>query len=423
MRWYEPENEFASHPSRPPRSAVRLLIDPVFGPFMVGKLASACGIWIHSIAAAILAYELSDSAFVVGLVTAFQFAPQLLLAPLSGAQADRGDRRWQIMIGRIVVSLGSGFLAAWILIEGTDGLSNAVPVMLTAVVVGTGSVIGGPAMNAVIPSMVRHSELSPAMSLNFVPITFGRVIGPAVGALIMSASGPALAFGVAAACNLAFALILVLFRFPRRVGRQADKDLRFRAGLQRLRRDPTLVRLLVGIAAVSIGSDPAITLAPPLSATFGGGTDLVGLFASAFGAGAIFVFPLIPIGSRKFGEAWLATFGLCLLAAGLLALSITPTPLLAIISFAVAGAGMVIGLTSLSTQIQLRVPDHLRGRVMALWAVAFLGSRPMSSAFDGWIADALSVEVALITVGLVVAMASWLSRPSQIQVPSPEASE
>lgn len=231
----------------------------------------------------------------------------------------------------------------------------------------------------------------------------------------MSTAGPAMAFGIAAAGNLVFVVTLVLLPFPGRAGRTAGADHRFRAGFHQLRSDPALICLLVGVAAIGIGSDPAITLTPPLSAELGRGTDLVGPFASAFGAGAIVAFPLMSLVRRRFGEARLTTSGLSLLAVGTLALSVAPTPLLAIAGFAVAGGGMMAGLTSLSTQIQIRVPDHLRGRVMALWAVAFLGSRPPSSALDGWIADAFSVEAAMIIVGLLVALAAWLSRPSRVR--------
>lgn len=185
MRRPQPAGGAGAGSDQPPRSLPRLLIDPVFGSFIVGKLMSTCGVWIHNIAAAILAYQLSGSAFVVGLVSVFQFVPQLLLAPLSGVQADRGDRRRQIVTGRVIVSIGSGSLAAWILLAGVDGLPGAWPVVLIAVVVGVGFVIGGPAMNAVIPSMVRPSELSSAMGLNFFPVTIGRAIGPALGALTL----------------------------------------------------------------------------------------------------------------------------------------------------------------------------------------------------------------------------------------------
>ena len=85
-----------------PRSSYRLMVDPVFGPFLWGKVVSSAGIWIHNIVAAIVAFEITGSTFVVGLVSAVQFGPQLFLAPLSGKLADRGNAVLQIVVGRLL---------------------------------------------------------------------------------------------------------------------------------------------------------------------------------------------------------------------------------------------------------------------------------------------------------------------------------
>lgn len=123
----------------PARGSLRLLVDPVFGPYFFGRLLSTAGIWIHNIVAAILAFQLTGSAFIVGLVSVAQFAPQLLFAPLSGALADRGDRRRQIVLGRVVAACGSGGLALWLAIYGADEAPYAWPVILAALTVGTDS--------------------------------------------------------------------------------------------------------------------------------------------------------------------------------------------------------------------------------------------------------------------------------------------
>ena len=129
------------------RGSYRLVFDPVFGPFFWGKVVSSSGIWIHNIVAAIVAFELTGSALVVGLVSAVQFAPQLVFAPLSGKMADRGNAARQIVLGRLLTGLGSGGLAAWIwLAGGIDGLPGVLPVLASSLVVGLGFVVGGPAM-------------------------------------------------------------------------------------------------------------------------------------------------------------------------------------------------------------------------------------------------------------------------------------
>ncbi len=396
-----------------PRGSFRLLADPVFGPFFVGKLLSTAGIWIHNVVAAILAFELSGSAFVVGLVSVAQFGPQLIFAPLSGAMADRGDRRRQVVLGRVIAAAGSGGLALWIAVVGVDGLPGAWPVVAAALVVGIGFVVGGPAMNALIPALVRPNELAGAVALNSVPFTIARAGGPAIGAVVAASAGPATAFAIAAATNLLFVAILL----PLRVRSRAETsggDRRVRAGLAYLRQDRAILLLLVGVGAIGIGADPVITLTPSLSAGFGQGSTLVGVFASSFGVGAGAAFLILGTLRRRIGLPRLGTLGLVLLAAGTAATGLAPTPAIAIGALLVGGAGMTMSLTSLSTQLQQRLPDELRGRVMALWSVAFLGSRPVAAAVNGAVADALTPLVALLCVAAVVGLAAIWCRPARL---------
>jgi MFS family permease len=404
----------------PVRGSLALLTDRVFGPFFVGKLLSTAGIWIHNIVAAILAFQLTRSAFVVGLVSVAQFAPQLLFAPLSGAAADRGDRRNQLVLGRLIAAAGSGGLALWIALVGVDGLPGAAPVVGAALVVGIGFVVGGPAMHALLPTLVRPGELATAIALNSLPFTVARAGGPAIGALVAASAGPAVAFAIAAASNLAFAAVMLCLPIGGRPAVRPGADRSVRAGLRHLRVDPTLVLLLVGVGAIGIGADPAITLTPSLSDGFGRGSELVGIFASSFGIGAGLAFTVLTPVRRRLGLPRVGTLGLVLMATGMLALTVTPVPVLAIVAFGVGGAGMTFALTSLSTQMQERLPDDLRGRVMALWSVAFLGSRPFAAAVNGAVADAVSVDAALMTVVGVLLTAAWLCRPTRL-APNPVA--
>jgi MFS family permease len=395
------------------RGSFRLLADPVFGPFFAGKLLSTAGIWVHNIVAAILAYELSGSALVVGAVSVAQFGPQLIFAPLSGAVADRGDRRRQVVLGRLIAAAGSGSLAVAIAVLGVDGLPGAWPVVAAALVVGIGFVVGGPAMNALIPSLVRPNELAAAVALNSIPFTIARAGGPAIGALVAATSGPAVAFAFAAATNLVFALILVPLRIqPRTIDRGGDR--RVRAGVRYLREDRAIVLLLLGVAAIGVGADPVITLTPALASDLGEGSRLVGTLASSFGVGAGLAFVVLSVLRRRLGLARLGTLGLGAMSVGLLATAASPGPLAAIATLAVAGAGMTWSLTSLSTQLQERLPEELRGRVMALWSVAFLGSRPVAAAVNGAVADVTTPALAFAMVAAIVAVGAWWCRPARL---------
>lgn len=397
-----------------PRGLLRLLIDPVVGLFFLGRLSSVVGIWIHNVAAAILVFGLTRSAAYVGAVSIAQFGPQLVLAPLTGARADRGNRRLQLITGRMLAATSSGALALWIATHGVQGASGAWAVIIAALFVGVGFAVGGPAMHALIPSMVRPDELTSAIALNSLPMTIARAGGPAAGALLATLGGSALAFVVVAATQLLFAGILAVLPLdgPRR---KATTDSSLSGGLRLVRRDGAIAAALVGTAAIGVGADPVITLTPSVSQQLGAGTALVGALASAFGLGAgIALLPLRWL-RQRFGLPRVGTSGLTLLAAGLGLLAVAPSPLTAMLALGVGGVGMTLGLTAMTTVVQQRSPDELRGRVMALWSIAFIGSRPLAAAVNGAVADAFSVEMALLGAALLVLAGAWLSRPFRVE--------
>lgn len=398
----------------PARGSLRLLGDPTFGPFFVGQLLATAGVWVHNIAAAIVVYELTRSAALVGAVSIAQFGPQLLLASWSGAMADRGDRRRQVVWGRLVTVLGSGGLALWIATIGLDGVPGALAVVAAALVVGIGFALGGPAMQALIPSLVRPSELASGVTLSAAPFTLARAGGPAIGALIVTTAGPAAAFAVAAASNLAFAVLVMVLAIPH-VERSPASDGSVRAGFRHIRGDGAVLALLLGACTVGIGADPVITLSPPIADALGGGSRLVGWLASAFGIGAVLAFPLLGWLRRRAGLPRMASGGLLVMAAGLGLLALAPVAWLALGAMGIAGVGITLAVTSLSTQLQQRSPEHLRGRIMAVWLIAFLGSRPLAAGVNGGIADVLSPAAALAVVVGVLVGGAWLVRPARIR--------
>ena len=397
----------------PSRTSLALLRDPVVGPFFFGKLLATAGIWVHNITAAVVVFHLTGSATLVGAVSVAQFAPTLVLTPWSGARADRADRRPQLIAGRLITAVGSGGLAVLMTVGGLSGVAGALAVIAAALVVGIGFALGLPAMESAVPSMVRPSEVAAVVALNSVPPTLGRAAGPAVGALLAVISGPALAFSVAAATQLVFAVILA--KVIRETGRTAPNDSSIRGGLRYVRTDPALVALLAGTAAVGIGADPAITLAPSFAESLGGGSQLAGTLASSFGVGAAIAFLVLGWCRRRFGVERLASGGLLLIATGLAALAYSPQEVPALLSLAVAGTGMTLALTSVTTLIQHRAPEALRGRIMALWVMAFLGCRPLAAALNGSAADLTSPTVAALGAAAVVMCGAWFVRPSSLR--------
>lgn len=391
-----------------------LLRDPAFGTFFAGRFLSTGGVWIYNIVAAILAYELTGSTFMVAMVSVVQFGPQLVLSPLSGSLADRRDRRTILVVSRLTIAAGSGSLAAMVALWGLDGMPGVWPLMVASFVVGIGFVLSAPAQNALIPSLVTPGHLSRAVALNAIPPTMSRATGPAVGAYVALSVGTAPAFALAALLNVAFAVIAARLPIVRAFDRPAGADKRVRAAIRYVRRDRAVAVLLLGVLAVGFGSDPVLTLTPAISDAFGKSTAHVGLFASMFGVGAGIALLAVPRLQRAVGAPTVVTGGLVVLAGATIAVSLAPVPWMAAVAFGVSGSGMGSAFASLSSQLHERVPDELRGRIMALWAVAYLGSRPVAALLTGSLADATSTNVALAAVGVAVGLAAWWCRPSQL---------
>ena len=406
-----------------PRTARSLLADPVFGPFFGAKLLSTAGIWTYNIVAAIVVYDITGSAFQVGLVSITQFAPQLVLAPIAGAVADRWDRRKLLIIGRLGIVAGAGGLAVLLFVVGVEGLPGAWPILIGAGVVGIGFAISAPAQNALLPSLVEPKDLAPAIALNAIPPTIARAAGPALGALIAASAGPAVAFTLTAVTNVAFALILWRLRIEPQDSMDDDADRRIRVGVMHLSKDRASALMVLGVAAVSFGADPVITLTPALAASFGGGGRLVGSLASAFGVGSGVAFFFLHRLRARIGLDRTATLGLALMATGAVATSLAVVPGMAMATLAIAGVGMTLSLTGFSTMLQQRLPEDVRGRVMALWSVAFLGSRPAASALHGSVADLVSNQAAFLTAAATVGAIAWFTRPAVLHRQHGEAVE
>ncbi|MDK3258094.1 MFS transporter [Blastococcus capsensis] len=401
-----------------PRPSRRLVTDPVFGPYWAGKLLANVGIWIQNIASAALVWQLTSSAFLVGLVSFAQFVPQLVLTPMSGAMADRGSPRRQILLGRTLCTLGAAALAGWVLL--TPDVSDVPPwvVMVTALVVGIGFSVGGPAMQALLPSLVREGEVARAVALDNLTFSVGRAVGPAVGGVVAATAGYGVAFLLAAVGHVVFLLAVFRLRTPGGAVAPGPR-LSVIAGVRYLRTDPVVGVLLLGVTAVGVGADPAVTLGPSLADALGGGPGLVGLLASAFGVGAFLGFFVQAALTRYLDHARLATSGLVLLGLSAVGLALSWNVPAAVVAFVVGGVGLTLAMNSLTTLLYDRVPREFIGRIMALWLVGFVGSRPLAAALNGALTDLVSVGAALLTTAVMVLGVAAVCRPSVLRRSAP----
>jgi MFS family permease len=407
----------------PPRSrgALGLMFDPVFGALFWGKMFAVVAVWTHSIVAAIVMYDATRSALMVGLVGVVQFGPQLILSPTSGKWADTGNPARQILVGRVLCVAGSGSAAAWLFVDpGLQGMSAAIPVLVGSTLVGFGFVVGGPAMQSIVPDLIYDGELSTAMALNSIPMTIGRIVGPAAGAYLAAHLGSAAGFAVSAGLHLIFVIFLVLVRFPSPRGRRSGADYRVRAAIKYVWRDRPLLLALVAVTTVGIVSDPSITLTPSMADELGGGARLVGTLSAAFGIGAAVGMAVLTLMRGRMASARVSSIGMSGLAAGCVVLAVGTVPAVATTGFALAGLGFGWAMTGLATLVQERAPEELRGRIMALWMVGFVGSRPIAAALLGGTADLVNVQAAFAVAALLSVAVTLLCRPSNLVGPLPQ---
>jgi MFS family permease len=386
-----------------PAAVVALLRQRSFGPYFAGNALSASGTWFQNLAAALLVYRQTHSALLLGVLNFSQFIPILVLAPWAGAAADRWNRRALLLVSQsvaVVLSGGLGLLAHF-------DLAPTEVVIADAVALGVVSAFSAPAQQALIATLVDEPDVPTAVALNSITFNLARAIGPATAAVAVEYLGIPAAFGLNAASYLVFVGALLL------IGPQpqalADRSIgHLRASLDLLRRRPQLVVFLLIVAAVGFASDPVNTLAPAWAHAFGRKDTVGGYIIGAFGAGAVTVGFLVA--GRVGGSRRRMFATLLLLGGGMVAFAVTPWLPLALPVLFLAGIGYLASNTHATSRLQLGVEPWERGRIMALWSVAFLGLRPFASIVDGAIAGAFGVRVAGILLALpALACAGWMA--------------
>src|SRR5919199_5845859 len=384
-----------------PREALRLIRSRNFGPYFVGNALSASGTWFQNLAAALLVYRLTHSAFLLGLLNFSNFIAVLVLAPWAGSAADRLDQRRLLVVTQLVATTLSATLAA---LAWTHH-APAWAVIAFALGLGVTSAFAAPASQALIGWLVPPRDLPSAVGLNSMTYNVARAAGPALAALSVRHLGIPASFAINSASYLALVAALAVVRPRKReVG---PHDVRLRESLRLVRDNPRLLVFLCIVAAVGFASDPVNTLAPAFAAgVFQRGTA-AGFIIGAFGAGAVTAALLLA--GRVTGTRRRMTTTLLLLGCGMVAFGLAPWVALAYPLLAIAGFGYLASNTHATSRLQLEVEERQRGRIMALWSVAFLGLRPIASLVDGAIAAAAGVRLSAIVLALpAFACAAWV---------------
>ncbi len=385
------------------RSSLRALGHRDFALFFIGNLVSNCGTWFQNIAQALLVYRLTHSSFWVGAANFAQFIGVVLLAPWAGAAADRFDRRRLIIATQIGATVASAALA-WLVAAGKGSVAV---VLILALALGATTAFSTPAMQAIIPALVPRDDLHAAVAMNSVTFNLARAVGPGVGALVVARLGVAWGIGLNALSYVLFAAVL-LFVHVHGQGERRSRDASLADSIRTVRRDGSLLILLVIVAAVSITMDPVSTLTPQYAAQLFHKPDtFAGALIGAFGLGAV-IGSVIPLRDTHEPGRRIALM-LAVFSAGMIAFALLPMLALVMVALGVGGFGYLLGQTNATTQLQIRVSDRERGRVMALWSVAFLGTRPIAALIDGGLASLIGPRPTTVVLAVPTLVAAGLA--------------
>jgi MFS family permease len=386
--------------------AASLIFSRGFAPFFFGNLLSNCGTWFQNIAQVLLVFRATGSSFMVGAVGFAMFGSVIFLSPLAGSAADRFDRRRLLIVTQVTAA---AFTTLLTIAAAADAASTPVVLVLVAAI-GAANAIATPAMSAIVPQLVAPDQVPRAIALHSVTYNLARAIGPMVGAAVIARFGLVPAFGVNALSYLGLTVALLVLRpRPHVVGATPLRP-GFTSGIRLVRSIPGLPRYLLAVVAIALTADPVATLAPALAIdVFDSSESFVGLMIAAFGCGAVAAAALSSM--RREGLDARLRLRLATLGIGIGCMGLAPSPPVALIALAIAGYGY-LGANSLATSsIQLRIDDSQRGRVMAMWSIAFLGTKPISAVISGSLAELLGARASAVAMCLpAVAVAMWLRR-------------
>ena len=390
--------------------------------FFFGQLVSVAGTWMQTVAQSFVVLDLTHSGTQLGLTSAARFLPMFVFGPLGGVFADRMDRRRVLYVTQTLSGLLAGVFAVTV---GTHSIRLWI-VYLLALALGFVNVFDNPARQSFISEMVSAEDLPNAVTLNSVAMNMARVLGAALGGVIAAAIGLALCFTVNA---LSFGAVLVSLAamrsselFPaKRVSKQKKQ---VRQGLRYVRNTPELLIPLLMIAVIgTLAWEFQVSLPLMASKVFHGGAASYGVMASVMGGGAVVGGLISAARARPRARA------LCLAAIGwgiaILAAAVAPSMALELAALVFVGYGSITFNSLAKTTLQLAAKPEMRGRVMALWALAWLGSTPIGGPIVGWAGQAFGARWALVIGGVAALACGVLALPALTRIdrrPAPDTS-
>jgi MFS family permease len=402
------------------QGAVRALRHRNFQLFFSGQLISLIGTWMQTVAQSWLVYRLTGSGLQLGAVAFASQIPVFLVAPIGGITADRFNRK-RVVIGTQVASMSLAFILAALTIAHRITVPE---VFVLAVLLGVVNSFDIPARQSFLVDMVGREDLMNAIALNSSMFNGARVLGPAVASILLAKLGEGWCFFVNGVSYIAviIGLLMMNVHTPARVSSETPALEHLLEGFRFVSRTAPIRTLLILLGIVSMVGMPYVVLMPIFADRIlhGGGQELASLIGSkdlgavrlgilmgSTGVGALLGALTLATrtGTKGLGR-WVtvccASFGVSLML-----FAFSRSFWLSVALLIPVGYFVMLQMASSNTLIQVMVPDHLRGRAMAMYSMMFMGMAPLGSLFGGALSDRVGAPWTVALGGLMAVAGAW----------------
>lgn len=368
--------------------------------YFLGQLISLIGTWLQIVALGWLVVSLTNSAFWVGTVAALSALPVLIFSIFAGVIVDRFNKKYILyftQISSMVLAFALGFLVIF-------GKINLLEISLLAFALGVVNAIDIPARQSFVIEMVGKDDLASAIALNSSVFNSARVIGPGIAGMLIASIGTG---GTFIANGISFLAVIVALLFINAQSTLAKTHLHpikaINQGIHYSFTHLTIRTLLVFSGVTSIFGWSYSTLMPlVVQNTFHKDATVLGYLYSATGLGALLAAIIVSVYSRKLSPMTFITVGSAIFSLSIIVFTFTTSFVLALPVLFMAGLGLIMQFSMINTTIQHIVPDSMRGRVMSIYTLMFLGMSPIGSFQIGLIAEHLGVAFAMQLGALIV---------------------
>jgi MFS family permease len=366
----------------------------------IGACTSSIGSWMQIMAQAWLVYGLShNSAFLLGLDAFLGSIPIFLFSLVGGVMADRFDRRHVLLVSQYIQMADASILTVLVFTHTV----HIWHVLVLSFISGLGQAFGGPAYQALIPTLVKKEDMPNAIALNSIQFNVARIIGPTLGGLTMAHLGDAWCFALNALSFLAPVVTLIMVKTRFSPEKTTDSILTsMKQGIRYIRRQEGMQALMVLAFCMTALGIPMLTFLPVFVRRFNGDTSVYTIFLVCSGLGSITgSLSVAALGNIRH-KGRLALCLLICLGAGISGFALSPSVAVSGLMLFLSGAALIGVFAMVSSVVQLIVANEMRGRVMSVYNFAFRGGMPFGNLLTGWLVPMYTAPVVLAVNGVVL---------------------